>query len=162
MNAYLQQLQQLWLDRSDQERRLMVIAGPLLLLGIIYWGLWQPVQESLAQAQAQVKAETVALAQVKHNANLYASQDGQAGPKRTLGSLSQVASQSAKENNLVIERMQPQGDKLQLWLEDANFDRLISWLNEINQQGVQINALDLSVADEAGMVQVRRLQLSKP
>ncbi|WP_298440613.1 type II secretion system protein M [uncultured Ferrimonas sp.] len=164
MNAYLQQLQQFWLDRTDQERRLMAVAGPLLLVAIFYWGLWQPLQQSLELAQKQVVAETKALAQVKQNANRYVSQGGQTQGQAPAvrGSLSQLASRSAKANRLVIERMQPQGDKLQLWLEDAEFDRLMGWLAELNGQGVQINALDLSATDESGLVQIRRLQLTKP
>ncbi|WP_051202012.1 type II secretion system protein M [Ferrimonas senticii] len=161
MNGLIQQLQQQWLDRSEQERRLMSIAAPLLLLAILYYGIWQPVQEALQLAQRQVQAETTALAQVKQNAIRYVSNSGASKGASAAGSLSQIVNRTAQGNRIEIERMQPQGDKLQLTLADVQFTQLLTWLNEVSAQGVQISALDISNTDKSGMVQVRRLQLAK-
>ncbi len=163
MNQWLNQLQQQWLSRTEQERQLMSVAGPLVLLAVLYFGIWQPLAEARDLAERQVAAERASLMQVKQNANLYLNQTGQGGGRASAtGSLSQIASRTASSSRIVIERMQPQGDKLQLWIADVEFSRLMTWLAALQQQGIQISALDLDAAKEGGMVQVRRLQLSKP
>ncbi len=163
MNEYWEKAQQWWYDRTESERRNMTIAAPLVLLALIYYGLWLPVSNAVATAQTQVRAAESSLDRMKQDANRYVALAGKGGPRSSGGSLSQLASRSAAAADLRIERMQPQGDKLQLWLADCEFERLMDWLGELSTaQGVRIENLDLTESQEPGLVQIRRLQISKP
>ncbi|GAA5193022.1 type II secretion system protein M [Ferrimonas gelatinilytica] len=163
MNEYWEKAQQWWFDRTESERRYMTIAAPLLLLALIYYGLWVPVSDAVATAETQLRAAQSSLNQMKQDANRYTALAGKGGPRTSGGSLSQLASRSAAAAGLRIERMQPQSDKLQLWLADCEFERLMEWLSELSlDQGVRIENLDLTESQESGLVQVRRLQISKP
>ncbi|SHI20593.1 type II secretion system protein M [Ferrimonas marina] len=163
MNAYLEQAQAWWRERTEQERRYMTIAGPLLVVAIFYWGIWTPLSTAVENAERAVQAERNNLNQMKLDAGrVLALQGGQGGPSSS-GSLSQLASRSAATAGLRIARMQPQGDKLQLWVEDAQFETLLGWLAELTQQqGILVETLDVTAAQENGLVQVRRLQISRP
>ena len=58
--------------------------------------------------------------------------------------------------------MQPQGDSLQVWLDSAPFTQLLFWLEHLaNNEGLQVQAIDLTKGDKQGEVRVRRLQLTK-
>ncbi|MBY6019465.1 type II secretion system protein GspM [Ferrimonas balearica] len=163
MNKYWQQAQQWWSDRTDQEQRLLTLLAPVLVIGLFYWLVWSPISNGLDQAERAVQAERVALGQIKDNANRYISLQRGSGQRPGGGNLNQIASRTAAQAGLTIARMQPQGDKLQLWLEDTQFETLMGWLTELQQrQGVAVEALDITAANEPGLIQVRRLQLSQP
>ena len=58
--------------------------------------------------------------------------------------------------------MQPQGDELQVWIDEISFNQLLTWLEQLaSREGLRVKNIDLSLADEQGVVRVRRLQLGK-
>ena len=70
--------------------------------------------------------------------------------------------QSAGAFGLEITRMQPQGEKIQIWMDDVPFDALLGYLNELVQEkGLSLESIDLAESDTAGLVRVRRIQLSQ-
>ncbi|MBY5923518.1 type II secretion system protein GspM [Ferrimonas balearica] len=163
MNKYWQQAQQWWSDRTDQEQRLLTLLAPVLVIGLFYWLIWAPISNGLDQAERAVQAERMNLSQIKENASRYVSLQRGSSNRPGGGNLSQIVSRTAASAGLTIARMQPQGDNLQLWLEDTQFEKLMAWLAELQQQnGVNVEALDITAANDPGLIQVRRLQLSQP
>ena len=58
--------------------------------------------------------------------------------------------------------MQPQGDDLQVWIDEISFNQLLTWLEQLaSREGLRVKNIDLSLADQQGVVRVRRLQLGK-
>ena len=58
--------------------------------------------------------------------------------------------------------MQPQGKKIQIWMDDVPFDALLGYLNELVQEkGLSLESIDLAESDTLGLVRVRRIQLSQ-
>ena len=58
--------------------------------------------------------------------------------------------------------MQPQGDDLQVWIDEISFNQLLTWLEKLaSRDGLQVKNIDLSLADQQGVVRDRRLQLGK-
>ncbi|MGL4626932.1 MAG: type II secretion system protein GspM [Plesiomonas shigelloides] len=52
---------------------------------------------------------------------------------------------------------------MQLWVADLPFNQLLSWLLRLRlQYGIEVAALDLSLAGQGGVVRVDRLQLALP
>ena len=47
-------------------------------------------------------------------------------------------------------------------IDEISFNQLLSWLERLAvRDGLQVKSIDLSKADQAGVVRVRRLQLGK-
>ena len=77
------------------------------------------------------------------------------------GSLPQAVNQTANRLQIAISRMQPQGEELKVWVDQAPFNDVLSWLQTMENQGIRIITVDLTEADAPGLVKVRSLQLGK-
>jgi general secretion pathway protein M len=62
---------------------------------------------------------------------------------------------------IAISRMQPQGDELQVWIDQAPFNDVLSWLQSLEKTGVSILDIDIAESDMPGQVKIRRLKLGK-
>jgi general secretion pathway protein M len=152
-----------WNGLVSREQQLVGFCGVFLLIGFFYWGIWTPVSEAENNAQKNLKAQQQTLTYVKQTANKIAGLQQSGNKPVQRGSLSAVVNQTAGSYGLVITRMQPQGDKIQLWMDDVPFDALLGYLDDlVQQQGLSLDSLDLAAADGApGYVKVRRIQLSQ-
>lgn len=145
-----------WYGLAAREQKLLLLAGPLLLLGMFYWGLWQPLHQAKqrnAHLLQQLQHQLIALQQARPILSQAAT-----APERTGGSLAQIVSNSARSFNIRVSRMQPQNEQLQLVLEDLAFEQLLPWLHQLQyQNGVRLVNLDVAATDRPGIVRVRRM-----
>ena len=84
-----------------------------------------------------------------------------AGTRTLSGSLPQAVNRSVAQHNIEVSRMQPQGDELQVWVDQAPFNDVLAWLKSMESMGVVILQADIAEADAAGYIKIRRLQLGK-
>jgi general secretion pathway protein M len=152
----------MFLQLSAREQRLVIISAILVLVAIFYWGIWSPLNTSIDRGQTAVKNQTELLAWVQKNANRAVQLRSSSGNKAAFsGSLTQAVNQSASRMKIAISRMQPQGEELQVWIDQAPFNDVLSWLQSLEKTGVSI--LDIDIAESAlpGQVKIRRLKLGK-
>lgn len=151
-----------WQGLAAREQQIAVFGGVFLVIGLFYWGIWTPIANAEADALRSLTAQQQTLTYVKQTANKIAGLK-QRGAKPTVsGSLSSVANQTAGNYGLVITRMQPQGEKIQVWMDDVPFDALLNYLSDLVQQkGLSLESVDLAEADAPGYVKVRRIQLAQ-
>jgi general secretion pathway protein M len=151
-----------WQGLAQREQQLVSVAGFFLVIGVFYWGIWSPISEAQKNAEADHNAALKTLNFVKQSANKLVGLQ-QAGATATAsGSLSALVNQGASQFGLEITRMQPQGDKVQLWMDDVPFDALLSYLHHlVNDKGLSLDSVDLAESDISGLVKVRRIQLSQ-
>lgn len=151
-----------WEGLEARERQLVSVAGIMVVIGILYWGIWTPISQAEADAMNKLKQQEQTLNYVKQKANKLMSLKRGGGKSSFSGSLSSVVNGTAGRYNLVITRMQPQGDKVQVWMDEVPFESLLGYLNELVQQkGLSLDTLDLSETEDPGLVKVRRIQLSR-
>ncbi|WP_333606953.1 type II secretion system protein M [Arsukibacterium sp.] len=151
-----QQFLSWWYGLASREQRLLLWAGVVVVLGMFYWLVWQPLHQSrannelaLQQAQRQLMQLQQLIPQI---------QQANAGSARVGGSLAQIVSNSARSHGIRVSRMQPQNEQLQLVLDDVAFEQLLSWLYQLQyQNAVKLINLDLSNTDKSGIVRVRRM-----
>ncbi|ACJ27038.1 General secretion pathway protein M [Shewanella piezotolerans WP3] len=151
-----------WAGLILREKQMVSACGVVLVIGILYWGVWTPITNAEADAERNLAGQLNTLNYVKQTANRIAGlkQSGQGSAFK--GSLSAAVNQTAGSFGLTITRMQPQGNKIQVWMDEVPFDTLLSYLNELVQnQGLSLESLDVAESDTAGFVNVRRIQLSK-
>lgn len=151
-----------WQQLNNREQGLVGAMSVVFMVFIFYSALWQPINKNLAQASNKLARQQALLAWVEENTTLYQQAKKSAGKKTFNASISSVANRSAKTYKLIITRMQPQGDDLQVWIDSTPFTQLLFWLEHLaNNEGLQVKAIDLTPGDKVGEVRVRRLHLAR-
>jgi general secretion pathway protein M len=158
----MDKLKSTFLQLSGREQRLVIISAILVLIAIFYWGIWSPLNTSLERDRTAVNNQTELLAWVQKNANKVLQLRSSGSNKASFsGSLPQAVNQSASRMKIVISRMQPQGDELQVWIDQTPFNDVLSWLQSLEKTGVSILDIDIAESDLPGQVKIRRLKLGK-
>ncbi len=160
----MDKLQSWWRGISAREQRLVAVGGSVLLIGLFYWAIWQPVANRIAERERLVVNHQQTLAWLKEKGQeVLAMQGGQGRQIDTGGTLDGVVNRTAFNQKIKIARLQPQGQELQVWIDTVPFDDLLIWLATLSDQyGVQVQIIELAREGLApGLVKVRRLQLSR-
>ncbi|RLM19424.1 type II secretion protein M [Brenneria alni] len=151
-----------WRSITLRERNLIMISAALLLFYLAYSLFWQPWIQRENQWQRTVLRERQTVDWMLKQAPLVAQMPPSAVSGRDL-SLPLVVSQSAGQRGLAVIRLQPQGNQIAVTLGRSDFNMLIHWLAELEQQyGVRVLALDVSaVAQAPGSVDISKLLLQR-
>jgi general secretion pathway protein M len=158
MNTIKQKFGQL----TEREQRLVLVSAVAVIIGLFYWLVWSPLNSAIERDEKAVVAQKSLLTWVQKNANLAIQLRAEKGVSDGFtGSLTQLANQTAANGNIAISRMQPQGEELQIWVDQASFNAVLDWLKSLEESGVRILDLDIAEADEPGQVKIRRLKLGK-
>ncbi|MBR9729354.1 type II secretion system protein M [Shewanella intestini] len=158
----MENLQAWWRSLALREQQLVGFCGVMLLIGIVYWGIWTPISNAQQTAERNYASANATLNHVKQAASKIAGIKQSGGKQRAAGSLSSIVNTAAGQYKLVITRMQPQGDKIQLWMDDVPFEALLDYLYHlVDTDGLTLETVDLAESDDAGFVKVRRIQLSR-
>ncbi len=151
----MKQWQLYWASLQQREQQLLTMAAVVCGLAAFYWLVWQPLHQSRQSQQLAVQTAQQQLVWLQTQLPKL-SQTGTA--VRSSSSLTEVISQSAREFNIQVSRMQPQNEQLQLSLEDVPFEPLLSWLHQLQyQHGLRLVQFEVAAADVPGTVRVRRL-----
>lgn len=145
---------------NPRERRLVYIGGVIAAVLLFYAAVWAPLANKVERLR-----ETVAEQQQLATWMQQASQEVQrlrkaaGSAKRPRQSLLALADQSAKRQGLgqAIKRVQPEGqDKVNIRLEGAAFDDVVTWLEKLQMQhGVRVATITIDRQDQPGLVDVR-------
>lgn len=150
-----------WQQLNLREQRLVIVMSALISVFILYSGIWQPMNESIAKSKAKIDRQQALLTWVQENTQRY-QQAKRNGGGSSGESLSSIVNRTSRIEKITITRMQPQGDDLQVWIDEISFNQLLSWLERLSvRDGLQVKSIDLSKAEQQGVVRVRRLQLGK-
>lgn len=147
---------------NEREKKLVVIAGIVIIVSLFYFAIWSPIQQSIKTNKASVESQTKLLAWVEQNAAKAIQLKRSSGKSGGFaGSLPQAVNQTAARFNIDITRMQPQKDDIQVWVDKAVFNDVLAWLQQLEQMGINVAEADIAESDDVGMIKVRRLRLSK-
>ena len=151
-----------WLGLNLREQRLVLITGSAFSVYLLYSLLWLPLNENLVKTEKTLASRQALLTWVTDNTARYQNVKSSGDNKKNSGSLSSIINRTASQQQLTITRMQPQGETLQVWLDSAPFTQLLFWLERLaNNEGLQVQAIDLTQGDNQGEVRVRRLQFAR-
>jgi len=151
-----------WQQLNLREQRLVTVMGGVFLVFVFYSFIWQPLNENLLKANKKLQRQQVLLTWVSENIAHYQNIKGKSKPSKSGGSLSSIINRTASQYDLVITRLQPQGNDMQVWIDSAPFTQLLFWLEYIgNKKGLRVKAIDLATSEREGEVKIRRLQLTK-
>lgn len=152
-----------WFDGLDpKERRTVIIGAAVLLVMSLYFLGWEPFINKLHDLQQSTQRKQADLAWMQQAAKevkiLNASSARSAKPDSGQ-SLLGVIDTTAKSRRLsgAVKRVQPEGDaKARVWLENAQFDIVVRWLEELQiRRGVVVESSIIEKLNEAGLINAR-------
>lgn len=152
MNAF----KQWWDQNSSRDQMAILVLGICFLLFILYMGILKPIQEKRATQLNNNQSALNSLKNVRDMAALWTNRDASLSQNANQGSIVEIVDTSLRAHNLRLSGMQPSGlNDVRLRLDQARFDSLLEWLNEMEvSQGLQIKDLSVVTADEPGIVSV--------
>ena len=118
-----------WQGLQQREQRLVAAATVVLVIGGVYWLLWQPLHQANERQQQKVQVAQRQLTELQQAVPQLKASGG--AKAHTSGSLSQIISNSARSAGVSVSRMQPQNDQLTLVLDDLSFEQLLGWLHSL-------------------------------
>ena len=128
MNSLKEKFNQL----TEREQRLVIISAVVVVVGMFYWLVWSPLNQAIERDQKAVESQKSLLSWVQKNANRAIQLRAANGVSTGFnGSLAQAANQTAANANIPIARMQPQGEELQVWVDQAPFNGVLDWLQSL-------------------------------
>ncbi|WP_454779557.1 type II secretion system protein GspM [Klebsiella michiganensis] len=151
----------LWQQRTRRERHLLLGMGAMLLIGLIYYALWQPWQNREAQWRQTLAREQSSLRWMRQQTPLL-QQLNQRKPSAAPEEPSTVIMREAGRHGIAIVRLQPQGSRLSLTVQPADFQALMAWLDALGQAGMTTATLAVTaVAQQPGWVTINTLVLER-
>lgn len=162
MKMFLNSLQAWWLRITPREQRLTVIGSIVLGFGLLYWGIYQPITQRAEQAQLTLNNEKQLLSWVKDKADQIVELRGSGAKAISPLPLNQAISSSARRFNVELVRVQPRGNEMQVWVQPLPFNQLVNWVEYMQaNHAIDVLFLDIDKSTQAGVVEVKRLQLRK-
>ncbi|WP_100658552.1 type II secretion system protein GspM [Alteromonas flava] len=159
----MQSLIQRFKALTEREQWIVLVAIVVSIVGLFYLLIWAPLNNAITQSQVQIERQQELLSWVQASSQraiqLRRSNGGQ---RNFTGSLPQAVNQTTSRLNIVISRMQPQGDELQVWVDEAPFDAVVDWIHALENMGIAVLQVDVTEAGSPGQIKIRRLQLGKP
>ena len=147
---------------TEREQKLVIASAIMVLVALFYFIIWAPLNAALDREQKLLDNQQSLLVWVKDTAARAQQLRRSTGGKQAFsGSLPQAVNRTTSQHDIAISRMQPQGEELQVWVDQAPFNNVLAWLKAMESMGVVILQADIAEADVKGHIKIRRLQLGK-
>jgi len=116
---------------SPRDRVVVILLAIFVVLSLMSLGALN-LHRSAEKAQQQASQEKELLAWLQASTPLLNG----AGSNNGMSVLDTVSA-SAGGSGINMQRFEPDGDSVRVWLEGADFAKVASWLNNLTQQGVK-------------------------
>jgi len=155
-------MKQWWAQLPEKERYLVILMTVMITFFLLFHLVWSPINNGLIKEAKKLERNQELLTFVKQStANIKKGSTAASKGKRS-GSLSSVISNVAKRHQISISRVQPQGEDIQVWIEEVSFNQLLIWLDDLKQNAaLEVKSIDISEGNQGGIVKIRRLQLGR-
>lgn len=153
-------LKQWFLDQNPRDQMMLSVGGVAVLIYILVFMVLLPMQDNLDRKERRNLVSLQEQEEVRQLAGqvLARQQGGQAVSNQNLTSL---LNDSTREFGLTMENVQPSGNSARVRLGASDFNKVVAWLNEMeNKRELQISDLTITADRNPGLVQVN-LQLTQ-
>lgn len=137
-----------WQVRAPRERLLLMGMGGVLVLWLGVISVWQPLEAARLRLADQIARHDRALAVLQ-------AQPVPTGPVKGLDDrpLNIIITESTAAFQLTIRRLEPEGPRVRLVLEDAPFDGVILWLEALQRdQSLRVTEIEMTRRPAPGVV----------
>ncbi|QKT03017.1 type II secretion system protein M [Ectothiorhodospiraceae bacterium 2226] len=154
-------LKEWWSTLGLRERRMLIGGGLVLAIVLPYGVVWAPLVDRNAALSERVEGQRAELLWMQQAAQQVQAARG-AAPTARAGageqSLLSLIDSTAKDGPLgaALTRVQPEGQAVRVWLDNAPFDDLMLWLARLQEEyAVQVTNLAVERQQQAGRVGAR-------
>lgn len=152
-----------WRARSQQEQRGMMVAAVVLVLCIFYFGLISPLYSRANLAKSNLAIEQELNSFVADKAEQIKMLKRTSSPTTNKNvPINQAVTETSSRYKIEIDKLQSSKEDLDVQLKPTSFTRLLQWLDELEKKyAIHPKLIELNKTDVSGMVEVRKLQLSR-
>ena len=142
-----------WFDTLAERERVMVVAAAAsILIAVLYFGLWLPLDRGHKSAAANVEIWRTSLAQLRPlRGQSLNSSNGRTPAAGQNQSLVVIVDNSLNQRQLKesLQRSQPTSTSgIRVELENATFDDLMLWLDDLGRTyGIRVHSGNFSRSD---------------
>ena len=156
----MNEFKQWFLDQSPRDQMVLSLGGVAVLLYILIFMVLLPMQNDLERTEKSNLAALQEQEEVRQLAGQLLARQ-QAGQGAVTQNLTSLLNDSTREFGLTMENVQPSGSSARVRLGASDFNKVVAWLNEMeNKHGLQINDVTITADRNPGLVQVN-LQLTQ-
>lgn len=156
----IEQFKGWWITISEREQKLVLVSAIAFFIGILYWGLVQPLNNNLNDAQLKLKRAEQTLTWVQEKStDIVKMGSANKKPIRNV-KLSRLMTQTAIKYQIAFTRIVDKDQKVDLSLDEIEFNHLAKWMSYLKKNyGVIVLDIELSKTKKKGFVKVNRLSL---
>jgi len=146
-----------WFSGLQPNERTMVTAlAALLVLTVLYTGVWSPLNEWSNRADALYQRQLAVLDWMRLHENEAKAAGQRPNATHEGGSLPTVVANSAARAGLQLLRYQPEAGGISVVLQNQSFDAVIAWIADLEQTDhVSVKQISVDAQTEPGMVNAR-------
>ncbi len=140
-------------QQSERDQKILKFGSLSLLVIVFYLLILQPLTQGRVQLRKQVETAQQDLIYIKQGAARIAN-SGSASSGTNAQSTNQVVNSTARKHGITVTRMSPKKDNTQLglWLDEVEFSKLLTWVDEIQNKGLSIESIDINQSSNLGLV----------
>lgn len=146
ITPFRSQADQFWNARTDREQTLLLGMAGLFLIYIMYALIWMPLNARKTELISRIgTAERLALQLGRIEASAsQAPLDTRPAPE--------IVTETATAAGLSIKRLDAAGDRVQITLGEAEFDKVVAWLDDLTLSGLTLSQVDIARRVQLGVV----------
>jgi len=159
LTPYVDLAKQRWRQFNKREQGLLAVLCGVLFIAFMYFIIWQPSAQAVADAERKLEAQQSQYQWVQQAIARYKKlEENSTQQQSASGSVTQRINRAAAAQDIQIARLQPQGQEYLLTIDDVAFSDLLSFLAELEtQQGLALSAVDIAKLNTPGQVRLRKL-----
>ena len=150
-----QQLQARYELLSSRDRQALQCLLAFFAAALLYLFIWEPLNSWNSSQKEDYQRQQVVLEWMSDN---YQSAKDQQRKQKTAGGqreISSIVSSTAKQAGVTLSRVQPDRKGLGVWIEDAAYQKFLSWLVVLNTKfNLTVQQVRLDKGKEEGRVKI--------
>ncbi|MBB3061345.1 type II secretion system protein GspM [Microbulbifer rhizosphaerae] len=158
MKEQIEQWRQKWQALPPNDQRALGLLSLFLGGMFVVYGLFMPAKNFFDSARAEAEKSRQLVQWIESQRPILERLDtsSMGSPAQSQGTLLQRVTAAAEQHKITIRRFEPEGEgRIRLWIEQARYQDLQPWLNNLIQQRFTIRTVNLDALPQEGMVSAR-------
>lgn len=153
-NSIISPVSEKWNSYSERDQLALKVLITSLLAAILIFGMILPVMSSKEQKLSDLSSAKETYQQLLDLAPL-ALAKGNVSSTGSVNDLNSAIRRQAARNGFEIQRFEPSGESLKVWLEDVRYSSVVQWLGALQDSGILHSELTMEDRTSPGLVSVR-------
>ncbi len=139
-------------QQTPKDQQILKIGGVAVIIGIIYFAIINPLYQGKNKALKDVVIAEKNLQFLKQSAASLTTKIS-VNSRNSRLSASQIASSTARKHSVNLARIAPKrNNQTSLTIDNTQFNHLMSWIGDIQKQGLAIETIDINKVEQVGFV----------